>query len=115
MPEICIKGAALTTTLNEIADAFRALCPSEYDKFLTVISETNKCLIKPSGMSAQGHMMELCKLPQGIYSFVKQQMRKRHGIPDFFSDPKNYYLLCKVWSDCTIRRKKTPLLVVPTL
>jgi hypothetical protein len=115
MPEICIKGAALTTTLNEIAEAYAHICPEEYEAFLGFVGENNKNLIKPSGMSSGGNMMDLCKLPSGVYSFVKHQMRKRHGIDDFFADPKNYYLLCKVWSNCCTKHRKTPTLIVPHL
>lgn len=107
--EIVIKNAALVRILEEIADAWRSLRPASYREFLEIIDEESKQLLKPTAMSADGNMLNYCKLPTDLYAFIKHQMRKRCGIDDFFRDPENYRLLTKVWSDTRIRRKPTQM------
>lgn len=110
MPEILIKDQALTRTIEEIADAYRAVRPSEYAAFCRLIDEDSRSLLKPTGMSSEGTLLDLFRLPASLYSFIKQQMRKRHGIHDFFAFPENYRLLMKVWSSCALKRKPTQML-----
>jgi hypothetical protein len=105
--QIIIKDQALTKTLEEIADAYRAICPSEYTAFLGLVNSASKSLKRPNGMSDEGHFLDLMRFPGRLYPFIKQQMRKRHGIDDFFADKKNYRLVAKVWSEIQTRRKAT--------
>lgn len=102
-----IKNNAVTKILEEIADAYRTLFPQKYEDFLKLIQEEKARLIKPTALSEDGTMLSLCKIPTEIYSFVKWQMRKRCDIHDFFHDRRNYYLLCKVWSDLRIKRRES--------
>lgn len=113
--EVIVKNAAVVRILEEIADAFRTLRPPSYRAFLAIVDEESKALKRPNAMSTDGHMLNFCKLPADLYTFVKQQMRKRCGIDDFFRDAKNYYLLTKVWSDARIRRTPTHLLLTKEL
>lgn len=108
--EIVVKDAAVVRILEEIADAWRCLRPESYRDFLELMDEESKNLIKPTAMSAGGNMLNFGKLPTDLYVFIKQQMRKRCGIDDFFRDPTNFYLLTKVWSDARIRRTPTNML-----
>lgn len=110
--EILIKNQSIINVLSDIGEAFRALCPDDYDSFIKYVKDEKTKLIKPSGMSTEGHFMNFMKLPCGtnskgerinLYSFIKQQMRKRCGIEDFFADRHNYYLLCQVWSDAHVK------------
>lgn len=107
--QIIIKNQALERTLEEIADAYRTMCPSEYVSFMALVNEASGALTKSSGMSKEGHLMDLARFPGIIYPFTKQVMRKYHGIPDFFSDLKNYRLALKVWSELQTRRKATQI------
>lgn len=114
--EVIIKNAALEKLLEDIGEEFRRACPSEYEKFIRHVQEESKVLIKPSGMSLDGCFMNMMKIPiirtrdgrvGNMYAFIKHQVEKRFGIPDFFSDRKNYQLLCKVWKDAYVRKQKT--------
>jgi len=107
-----IKDQALERTLEEIADAYEELQPGEWAAFQAILNERSKCLINKSGMSGDGTMLDYCHLPAGLYGFIKQQMRKRHGIDDFFKTKSNYSLLCKVWTACETRRKKKQILQI---
>lgn len=109
MPEILIKGKALEDFLAEVADSFRDLRPSTYEKFRNHVEHESKALIKPSGMSRDGHFMNRMYIPAELYHFIAWQARKRFDI-DFFSDRKNYDLLCRTWSDLETRRRPTPIL-----
>lgn len=115
MPEIIIKNAALERTLSEIADAYRACCPSEYTAFLALVNTASASQKQSSGMSDEGHFMDLMRFPGTLYPFIKHQMRKRHGIDDFFRDKANYRLVMKVWSDLKLKHKATSIFrVKPT-
>jgi len=107
--QIIIKNQALERTLEEIADAYRTLCPSEYASFMALVKEESGALLKPSGMSKEGHLLDLARFPGIIYPFTKMAMRKYHGIADFFADKKNYRLALKVWSDLALKRKATQI------
>lgn len=119
--EILIKNRAITDVLLEIGDAFRALCPADYEHFLKHVQEESTRLIKPSGMSEGGTILNMMKIPMGtnsrgerksLYAFIREQMNKRCGIDDFFRDKKNYYLLCQVWRDAWVKKTPTPFLRV---
>jgi len=114
--EVLIKNAALESLLEAIGEEYRRVCPGEYEKFIRYVQEESKVLVKPTGMSADGSFMNMMKLPiirtkdgrvGNMYSFIKHQVEKRCGIPDFFADRKNYQLLCKVWKDAYVRKQKT--------
>lgn len=109
MPEILIKGQALERFLTEVADAFRDLRPSTYKRFAEHVRRESQALIKPSGMSSGGHFMNRMYIPAEIYHFISQQSQRRFG-QDFFSDSKNYDLLCKVWSDLETKRRSSSFL-----
>ena len=108
--EILIKNKSIETFLKEVADAWRDLCPTEYEKFRRYIAEESMSLVKPSGMSHDGHFMNFMYLPEGLYPFIKQQARKRLGIDDFFRDSDNYRLLKKVWPDAAVKTHPTQYL-----
>jgi hypothetical protein len=105
--EFFFKDGAKTRFLEEIADAFRFICPTEYKDFLRHVKEQNKALIRTSGMSAEGHFMNRMYIPGKMYSFIKQQARKRLGIDEFFNDRKNYDLLSRVWTECETKRQRS--------
>lgn len=107
--EIIIKDAALTRTLEEIAEAYAAVCPDAYAAFCQIVEQESKNLVKPTGMSKQGHFMDVCRIPAHLYTFIRQQMLKRHGIDDFFRDRRHYDLLLKTWPACKIKRKPSKL------
>lgn len=107
--QIVVKNAAVVRILEEIADAWRSLRPESYKAFLQIVDEESKQLLKPTAMSADGNMLNYCKLPADLYGFVKHQMCKRCGIDDFFRDHDNYVLLTKVWSETRIRRSPTQM------
>lgn len=119
--EILIKNAAVTDVLNDIGNAFRERCPADYDLFIKHVQEESTKLIKPSGMSEGGTLMNFMKIPMAtnslgkrisLYAFIRWQMQKRCGIDDFFRDKKNYYLLCQVWRDAWVKKNPTPFLRV---
>lgn len=112
MIQIHVKDAAVTAILEEIASAYADLYPQEYEEFIACCREEEQTLLKPTGMSTDGTMMTFCKIPSTIYSFIKHQMRKRCGIPDFFKEESNYRLVTKIWSTCAIRHKRTARLEV---
>jgi len=113
--QILTKGRALTDTITEIGEAYRACYPTDYAAFIKLIKDESGVLTRPTGMSDDGTMMNFMKIPMAtnslgerinLYSFIKQQMRKLHGIDDFFADRNNYYLLRDIWRDAQIRRQK---------
>ena len=111
--EILVKNKALEAFVEEIASAYAEGFPEFYNEFLAVILEEKTSLVKSTGMSDRGHFLTWCKIPLSIYQFVKQQARKRLGIPDFFAHESNYRLLCRVWSDLKIKTKPSAFYQVP--
>ena len=119
--EILVKNAAVTKVLQEIGDAYAANYPHDYARFIAAVKEESTKLLKPTGMSADGHLMNFMKIPcatnkQGarisLYAFIRKQIAKRCGIDDFFRDRKNYYLLCQVWRDAYVKKTPTHMLKV---
>lgn len=113
-----IKNKSLETVIEDIGEAFRALCPQDYEDFIAYVKTESEILLKPSGMSHEGTMLNLMKIPCGtnsrgekknLYGFIKEQMWKRAHIDDFFRDRENYRLLCKVWRDAEVKRKPTKI------
>lgn len=110
MPQILIKNSALKRDLEEIADAFRAVRPHDYALAIHYAASASKALRRSDGMSDGGHFQQLANMPGLLYSFVKHEMRKRHGIPDFFSSKENWRLLLGVWSDLATKLKSKSVL-----
>ena len=114
-PEIHFKNRALTSFLEEVGEAWCDLRPDSAAEFTRIVREHSGNLIKPSAMSQDGNFLELCHIPNDLYSFIKQEYRKRFEDRDFFADRDNYYLLCKVWPAIRVKRKPTPFFQVPNL
>lgn len=117
--EILIKNKALETVLEDIGEAFRALCPDDYERFIAAVKRESEMLLKPSGMSQEGTMINLMKIPiatnsrgekKSLYTFIKWQVQQSCGIDDFFRDRKNYQLLCRVWADAHVRKHKREII-----
>ena len=107
MTQVIVKDAALRAELEAIADEWRARFPDDYDEFLKIIDQESKSLKLPTAMSTNGTYLNYCKVPQLLHDFILYRFRKRHGVDDFFRDPKNYRLLAEVWPASRIRRKPT--------
>lgn len=105
--QVLVKNQAVRAELEAIADEWRARFPQEYEDFMSIIDEESKNLIKTTAMSKDGNMLNYCKIPQLLHDFILYRFRKRHGVQDFFRDPKNYRLLAEVWPASRIRRKPT--------
>ena len=110
-----MKGQALETTLKEIADLWHEFFPNECETIARVVEEESKNLVRPCGLSRNGTMMSFAKITPKLYAFVKRTMRRRHGIPEFFSDEANYRLLLKCWPTLAVRHKPTQYFKVPAL
>lgn len=117
--EVLIKNKAVETILEEIFEAFAAIDPQGAEDFIQHVKEESQQLVKPSGMSTDGAILNLMKIPCirnslgekiNLYSFIKQTMHSRCGIDDFFRDAENYRLMCKVWTNAKVKRKPTPFL-----
>ena len=109
-----IKDQALLQTLEEIAASYALLKPDEYKATVDCARRASDTLAKPTGMSVGGNFMSVAEIPTDVYSFVKWQMKKRHGIDDFFRDERNTRLLLRVFEDFQVKRKPTPLPAKPT-
>lgn len=116
--EILIKDKTVIRILEEIGEAFHALCPHDYDRFIKYVKDESQRLLKPSGMSEEGTMINLMKIPVGynsrgearsLYAFIKQEMARAGVSDDFFRDRKNYQLLCRVWADAHVKKHTLPI------
>lgn len=110
--QVVIKNASLERFLSEVADAFCSEWPAYAEEVTKFVQEEQSRLIKQTGMSQDGTLMTLGHMPAEIYSFVKRQAFKRLNIEDFWADYDNYRLFFKVWTNCAVRRKRTPMLQV---
>jgi len=104
-----MRGQAIRNLIEEILKSYQALLPDHWEAFLSLMESERSNLIKPSGMSKGGHFMIFAKFPAHLYSFIKWQMRKRAGIPDFFASRKNYELLAEVCEAIRMRTKPTKI------
>jgi len=107
MTQVIVKDAAIRAELEAIADEWRAQFPADYEEFLRIIDQESKNVKLPTAMSTEGNYLNYCKIPQLLHDFILYRFRKRHGVPDFFRDAKNYRLLAEVWPASRIRRKPT--------
>lgn len=105
--QIVMKNQALAQTLESIISAYYALLPRQAAAFEKYVREESGQLVKPTGMSKSGSMMNWVKIPSVLYSFIKKEMRKLHGIDDFFRDYEHYKLLMQVWKAAVVKRKPT--------
>lgn len=119
--EILVKNAAVVKVLDEIGEAYRALCPGDWERFIQAVKEEGQRLQKQNAMSSDGTMLNYMKIPcvtwrgrtGNLYAFIKHEMKKRCGIEDFFAERENYQLLCRVWKDAKVKNKPTSYLKVP--
>ena len=105
--QVVVKDAALRAELELIADEWRAQFPDDYEEFTRIIDEESKSVKLATAMSTEGNYLNFCKIPQLLHDFILYRFRKRHGVDDFFRDPRNYRLLAEVWPASRIRRKPT--------
>jgi hypothetical protein len=103
-----IKGAAIEAFLTEVVKAFADLQPAMYQHFCEHVERESAALLKKSGMSADGSVMNKMYIPALMYAFIKEQARCRLGIENFWADRENYYTLCKVWPAAKTKTKPTP-------
>lgn len=114
--EILVRNQAVINILNQIADVIHSHYPDDYEAFIKYVILESQHLVKPSGLSPEGHIMNFMKIPCvtnkagekiNLYGAIKRLMRKYCGIEDFFSDRKNYELLCQTWKDAYVKKRPT--------
>jgi hypothetical protein len=113
MPEILMKNQALEAFLKEVVDAFHAVRPGYMERVRHKIREQASQLVKPSGMTRQGHMKVSYYMPPALYHFAREQAKKRLNMPDLFAGPDrklHYDLLCKTAMDFKVKTKPTPFI-----
>jgi len=103
-----VKRQAIEKFLEEVAAAWQEQYPKQYEAFCRLVELESAHLIKPSGMTAGGHFLDYCKIPQDLYSFIKWQASKRLGIDDFFREKRNYQLLVRIWPRAKIKTHPKP-------
>lgn len=109
-----IKDQALEYVFAECLSAYAERYPDHWAALLNIVEEESKNLVKPSGMSRDGHLLTYCKIPEHLYSAMKHVVRKSCGIDDVWRDPKHYQLLCKVATDLHIKKRPQKRLYIKT-
>jgi hypothetical protein len=115
MPEIIIKNQSIERFVEEVASAYCSAYPSKAEAFDRLVRHQTASLIKTTGMSTGGTLMEIGALPNEIYAAVKHLAKIHLNIPDFWDDFDRFNLFLRVWSNCRIKRTPTPFLTVPAL
>lgn len=95
-----VKEGKLSKTrriLEEIAAAFRDVCPQIYAEQLLMVRDVKAELAHDSAMSKGGSMMLRFSLHPTVHAFIK-----RHLGLDFFRSDENCDLLRRVWSDLAV-------------
>lgn len=105
--EVLVKNQALERAFEEAMTAYCDRYPEAYDALLALIRQEEATLVRPSGFSAEGNFLTLGKMPEHLYSAIKQVFRKHLGIDDVWRDPENMYLFYKVCKSLKLKTHKT--------
>lgn len=107
--EILVRDQALRNFFTEVFEAYQDLRPEDAAAFRKHVEAESQALVKPSGMSREGHFLNRMYIPSILYSFIKAQARKRLEIDDIWRDRRHYDLLCSVVQSAETRRVPTEI------